>query len=359
MTRFKRKSAAATWLVPALALAGAVSTAGPALAQGCVCVRQSQPVFGTGDPYLKAKEFQLSSTYRYNYSNKLYSGSDVAAGAPKVRREQHIVDVAGTYALDQQTNVTLTVPFADLRFGLGVPSGDPDVAHTSGIGDVTLVARRWLMNCPEHPKQNVSVGFGIKLPTGNYDARDSFRNGAGVRDVRYLDISSQPGDGGVGLIFDLQAFKQFKEGTAFLSGTYLANPRNTNGTPSLMAGLMGSAVPASIRVNSVPDQFIVRGGGAIPIKSVQGLSLSLAGRLEGVPVGDLFGSEDGFRFAGYVVFIEPGLVYTRGADTLSIGVPVRVHGKIRDTESAPGPDMGTLVPYSVIVSYAHRFGKGR
>jgi len=357
--RFSRNPVSARWLTPVLAVAGTLIMSGPALAQGCVCVRQSQPVFGGGDPYLKPQEWQLSSTYRYNYSNKLYSGSDVAAGAPKVRREQHILDVAGTYALDQQTNLTLTVPFADLRFGLGVPSGDPDVTHTSGIGDVTLIARRWLMNCPEHPKQNVSVGIGIKLPTGNYNAQDSFRNGAGGRDVRYVDISSQPGDGGVGLILDFQAFKQFSEGTAFLSGTYLANPRNTNGTPSLMAGIMGSAVPASIRVNSVPDQFILRGGGAIPIKGAKGLSLSLAGRLEGVPVGDLFGDDDGFRFAGYVVFIEPGLVYSRGADTFSIGVPVRVHGKIRDTETAPGPDMGTLVPYSVIVSYAHRFGKGK
>lgn len=342
-----------------LALAGTAITAVPSLAQGCVCVRQSSPVFGFGDPYLRPKEWQLSSTYRYNYSNKLYSGTDVAPGAPDVKRVQHILDVAGTYAIDRQTNLTLTVPFADLRFGLGVPPpSSPDTVHTSGVGDITLVARHWILETDQHPSDNVSLGFGLKLPTGNYDARDSFRNGAGNRAVRYVDISSQPGDGGFGMIFDFQAFKQLKGGTLFASGAYVANPRNTNGTPSLMVGLMGAGAPPRARENSVPDQFILRGGGAVPIKGVKGLSLSLAGRLEGVPKNDLIGDEEGFRFAGHVVFIEPGLVYSRGADTLSVNVPVRVHGKISNIDTTPGPDMGTLVPYSVIVSYAHRFGKG-
>jgi hypothetical protein len=52
-------------------------------------------------------------------------------------------------------------------------------------------------------------------------------------------------------------------------------------------------------------------------------------------------------------------VYSRGADSLSVSVPVRVHGKISNIDTTPGPDMGTLVPYSLIVSYSHRFGKGR
>lgn len=42
-----------------------------------------------------------------------------------------------------------------------------------------------------------------------------------------------------------------------------------------------------------------------------------------------------------------------------MSVPVRVHGKIQDIDTTPGPDMGTLSPYSVIVTYSHRFGAGR
>lgn len=332
---------------------------GTAWAQGCICARQTQPVFSPDQsPYLKKGQWQLSSSYRFNRSDTLYSGSKKAPGAPEVIRKQHIFDVAGTYAITEQTNLTLTVPFADNSFGLGVPPPrDPDVARTSGIGDVQLVARHWLLKCPDHPNENISLGLGVKFPTGNYDARDSFRNGAGVRDVRFVDISTQPGDGGVGLILDLQAFKRFKNVTAFFSGTYLANPRETNGTPSLPFALMGAGAPPNARVNSVPDQYVARLGAAVPIKGVKGLSLSLAGRLEGVPPSDLIGGDKGFRFAGYAVFIEPGLTYTTGRDSFSVNVPVTIHRRIQNIDSTPGPDMGTIVPYSVIFTYSHRFGK--
>lgn len=330
-----------------------------AWAQGCICARQTQPIFGPNQsPYLKKGQWQLSSSYRYNRSDTLYSGSKKAPGAPEVIRVQHIFDVSGTYAFTEQTNLTLTVPFGDYRFGLGVPPpSDPDEVHTSGIGDVQLVARHWLLNCPKHPNGNVSFGLGVKFPTGNYDARDSFRNGAGVRDVRFVDISSQPGDGGFGVILDLQAFKKWKNVTGFFSGTYLINPRETNGTPSLPFALMGAGAPPNARVNSVPDQYVARLGAAVPIKGLKGLSFSLAGRLEGVPPSDLIGGDSGFRFAGYAVFVEPGLTYTTGRDSFSINVPVTVHRRIQNIDSTPGPDMGTVVPYSVIFTYSHRFGK--
>jgi hypothetical protein len=250
------------------------------------------------------------------------------------------------------------VPYGDFRFGLGVPPpSSPDEIHTSGIGDIQLVARHWLLKCPAHPNENVSIGLGVKFPSGNYDAHDAFRNGAGVRAVRAVDISSQPGDGGVGIVFDVQAFKRWKSLTGYFSGTYLVNPRETNGTPSLPFALMGFGAPPDAWVNSVPDQYVARLGVAVPIKAVKGLSLSLGPRLEGVPPKDLIGGSGGFRFAGYALFIEPGLSYTSGRDTWALSVPVTVHKRIQNIDSTPGPDMGTIVPYSVIFSYSHKFGK--
>lgn len=167
------------------------------------------------------------------------------------------------------------------------------------------MARRWRLDCPKHPNANVSLGFGLKLPTGNYDARDSFRDMAGNRAARYLDISSQPRDGGVGLICNFQAFHQMNDSTLFASGTYLANPRNANGTPSLIVGLMSAGAPPGARVSSGRDQYVLLGGVIVPISAKRGLSQSLAGRLEGIRTDDLFGDSDGVRSAGYAVSIEP------------------------------------------------------
>ena len=355
----RKTSRSAAQLLAATTLLVIVGGAGEALAQGCICARQTQPVFGgQGDPYLKRGEWQLGFAYRYQHSNTLYVGSDEAVGVPKVNRTQHIVDLSGTYALSRQTNVTLTVPFADLRFGLGVPPpSDPDRTHTSGIGDVTLVARHWLMNCDHHPGGNLSLGLGVKFPTGNYDAEDAFRDGAGVRRVRPVDISTQPGDGGTGLILDLQGFRRFKNFTIFAGGTYLSNPRDTNGTASLPFAIMGAGVPRNVRVNSVPDQYVARVGVATPAKRSKGLSISLAARIEGVPADDLFGDSNGFRFAGYGLFIEPGIAYTRGQSTWALSAPVRVHQNITSLSHTPGPNPGTVVPHAILFSYSRRFGK--
>jgi hypothetical protein len=42
-----------------------------------------------------------------------------------------------------------------------------------------------------------------------------------------VDISVNPGDGGWGVILDLQGYKQLGRFTTFSSGTWLANPRDT------------------------------------------------------------------------------------------------------------------------------------
>jgi hypothetical protein len=311
-------------------------------------------------PYLQAGEWQLGASYRYQQSRKFFSGTEEATGAPEVRRTQHIIDVGATYALDQQTNLTLNVPFVDLNFGLGLPppGGSIDSVHTSGIGDVSLVARRWLLNCPSHPNGNISLGFGLSFPTGNDEARDRFTDPNGVRRLRPVDISSQPGSGGLGLVFDLQAFQRAGDATVFLSGSYLAQPKDTNDTLSLPSGLMGPQnTPARIRFNSVPDQYVGVLGAAVPIKRVPGLSLSFAGRIAGIPTEDFLGDSDGFRFAGYGVYVEPGISYTRGASTWAISAPVKVHQNAQDVPATPGPDIATFAPYQIIVSYSRRIGR--
>jgi hypothetical protein len=48
------------------------------------------------------------------------------------------------------------------------------------------------------------------------------------------------------------------------------------------------------------------------VKPLRGLALSIGGRMEGVPVRDAFGASNGFRRPGYVISIEPGMMYEHG-----------------------------------------------
>src|SRR5262249_48320279 len=165
----------------------------------------------------------------------------------------------------------------------------------------------------------------LKLPTGKPDVTDTVMTANGPV-TQIVDQSIQLGDGGVGVAFDMQAYKAVKFMTFFMAGTYLINPRNTNGVKT-------GRGRASEAIMSVPDQYIARGGVAVPTPKIRGLSLSVAGRMEGIPVRDLIGKSEGFRRPGYAISIEPGLLYSRGRDTWSVSLPIAVERNRRRSVS--------------------------
>ena len=72
------------------------------------------------------------------------------------------------------------------------------------------------------------------MPTGESDAQDVYPDSRGLNNqLRFVDQSVQPGDGGWGIVAEAQVFRRIKRVMLFGSGNYLVNPRNTNGTPSL------------------------------------------------------------------------------------------------------------------------------
>src|SRR5207245_2669846 len=148
-----------------------------------------------------------------------------------------------------------------------------------------------------------------------------------------VDQSIQPGDGGWGVLLNLQSYRRAGHATLFGAVTYLANPRDTNGTPSVIdgLGLSGNQAFADLLVNSVPDQYFVRTGISVPIPKWH-LSASAAFRIEGVPRYDLFGGSHGFRRPGYETYAEPGVTFASGRSTWSLYVPI---GLVRNREPNP------------------------
>jgi hypothetical protein len=318
-------------------------------------------------PYLEPGKWQLDATFRWLDSDRHFAGTEEQVERHElgnfVINRQRLLDLSPTYALTRQTNLSLSVPF--LAYGSwSIPKpirpvpGPRETQSTSGLGDLSLVARHWMFNTARHERGNVSLGAGLKFPTGNYRATDEFTNLVGdLRRRKPVDQSIQPGDGGLGVVLDLQGFQHVGSAVFFASGSYLINPRNTNGTPSIIATLFdGLEVPdhlAHLTVNSVPDQYIARAGVGVPVPRITGLAVTLAARIEGVPPKDLIGRSEGFRRPGYAIFVEPGLIYTRGRDTFSLSAPVATQ-RNRQADFSGFEGDATFADYFFVFSYSRR-----
>jgi hypothetical protein len=321
----------------------AVGAARPASAQGCLLTRSMAPILGAQlSPYLQPGEWQVGANYRQFTADHQYQGEDlspaVTALGTNVISKMRYLDVTATYALTTQWNVTVAAPFIlEATSNRALPStvaGSPRFTHSSsGLADMTVGVRHWFMNCDVNPHQNFSVGVGVKMPTGHSNATDAFPNAQGldVRD-RPVDQSIQLGDGGWGLAISVEAFRAFSRISTFASGVYVINPKGQNDTlspPALLNPAGPNAVAEAQRFNTVSDSYLIRAGVGVAVPKVTGLSATMALRMEGVPINDLFGSTQGFRRPGYYTTLEPGAIVAVGRSMLFFNVPVRVHQNVR------------------------------
>ncbi len=208
--------------------------------------------------------------YRYFHSFRDFNANGDEVNIPFIKNDTYVDlwDVSATYAVTKRISLTLELP---IQYGSRTNSAEHDGVHVhtmraAGIGDMRLSANFWLLNTDKHPDQNISLGLGVKAPTGDDAASDySFRPTG--PELRPVDPAIQPGDGGWGIILSGNAFaKLYKNTFAYLNGFYLINPRETNGVhtvnfdvPPFTHGDKG------LMFDSVPDQSMVRGGLAAAI----------------------------------------------------------------------------------------------
>ena len=224
------------------------------------------------------------------------------------------------------------------------------VSHGSGIGDMSVSnGHVWLLDPGREipPKHNISFAFGVKLPTGNEGVTDVV-NGRTV----VVDQSIQVGDGGWGFAIGTDIYKRLPwKMTAYSSGLYLFNPRNTN-------GVLTGRGRASESIMSVSDQYLGRAGVLFHVPKTRGLTASFGARMEGVPVRDAFGKSDGFRHPGYAISLEPGVNYVRGRDTWSFSVPVPIErnrrANVSDIRDGRHGD-AAFADYLIVAGWSHRF----
>jgi hypothetical protein len=225
------------------------------------------------------------------------------------------------------------------------------------MGDVSLVASMWVFEPNQHGQWNISAGLGVKAPTGNSGGQDTYHLLSGT-EQRFVDPSTQLGDGGWGLIAQVEAYRRlFHRTSAYVAGSYLANPRDhSNATIRTAFGIVPVAVT---------DEFSAHAGVTYVLLPRHGLTFSLGGRIDGVPVHDRFGSGDeSFRRPGYVAYVEPNVnwvlarsPFSSKGSTFSVSLPYSVaRDRMRNTlDIANGKHGGgDFAKYLLFLAYSKR-----
>lgn len=360
-----------TSLLAAAAVLGAIADAA---GQGCIPIRSfgaaALPDMASLD---HARPWQVSLGYRYLDADRYFQGtqelSDMPGMAPgeQVINTVHSFDLGVSYTFKTRYSLSLSLPIQhgertsrEEHLGMDRLDLPQYTTRATGIGDLRLVGDYWLFNPERSPHGNLAVGLGVKFPTGSHDETDDFTTPAGIVN-QPVDQAIQPGDGGWGLIMQLQGFQRIVDRLDFYgNGFYLANPREQNGTARVPVVMGGQAMPtAPDSENSVPDQYLVRGGLSYAVWPKAGLAVSLGGRLEGSPSSDLIGGDDGFRRPGYTVSIEPGLNWMYKRHGLAITAPVAMERNRQrsqtDRELGRAMYPGSFADWTLLVSYAFRF----
>jgi hypothetical protein len=326
-------------------------------------------------------KWQATFGYRHFRSFRHFVGSveqnaeNVAKGtAERDRASTNVINhvyqpsIGASYGVTDRFSVSADLPYLHARRrSPGPPTGrNPTfVTGASAISDLTLTGRYWLGEPAKHSDWNVSVGLGFKLPTGNDRAEDDFllrvENDVRITESRPVDQSIQPGDGGYGLVPEIQAFKVLGRFVAFASGSYLINPRETN--DFLRSGPTTSIDTSGAENHylSIADQYAARVGVATSVKKL-GVNLGL--RWEGTRASDLIGGDRGRRRPGYTLGIDPGVSYAWNGNSISLNVPYAIR-RVRNQNYADKLESletghfengdAAFADYAILVGFSRRF----
>jgi hypothetical protein len=339
-------------------------------AQGCVAASGSG--MSCELEFHETQRWQVGVGYRWFESDRHFRGTheekNRRAEGSEVINNSHFTDVALTYAFSPRYSATLTVPYVSHDRSQVVRNSQREILrrfHTqsSGLADVRIEGNGWLFDPMSDTRGNVLFGLGIELPTGKKDVRDTFQtfhgaSGQIVAQERTVDQSIQPGDGGYAVALSVYAYRDLAPNwRAYFNGNYDVTPQEKNGVPTFRSNPFEAEM-------SIVDRYLARGGLEYMIRAIHGLTLSLGGRMEGVPVHDLIGGSKGFRRPGYSVAVEPGVAYTSANWNARLYVPVAVQRNrqqsVPDKQQSAATGVRSVgdaafADYAIMVSAGYRF----
>ena len=362
-----------------LALALAFPGAPEGKAQGCVAVRNNP-----GTPILpgdftnfmaSASRWVGSVSYRWLYSDRHFTEDSEQPErqelGTEVINDVHSVDVSATYGISDRWSVTFTLPFsyADrssiyehaATFAEFSDTSRRSTMHAGGLGDVRLVTDYWLFDTHKHMDGNIAFGIGLEAPTGDDKASDIVNRSTGPV-YRPVDPSIQPGDGGWGIILQMQGYQKLAQNLyGYVGGAYMLTPEEQSDTEFTIADLpiLQGLLTEELRHNTIADQYTGRFGLTYFVLPEKGLSLSLGPRIDGVPANDAIGGSLGFRRPGFSISVEPGISLAYKQHNFSVTTPVAVY---RFRERSAAEDLldrsagdSAFADFLVFATYSIRF----
>lgn len=319
-----------------LFLAFAFMHSNPVRSQGCVVVRNISGFgqYNLSDNAFSTSNWQINLNTRYFKAFRDFKGTE---DQKTPARNQSIVhsfsmDLSVSRFLHKGWSYNISLPIIVNSRSTTLEHGGANTprytTHSFGIGDLRLTLYKWLLRPSVSQKGNVQIGLGIKLPTGDYKYQDYFVRNDSTKVLAPVNPSIQLGDGGTGIITEMNGFYLFNRSVSVYGNFYyLISPREQNGVSTTFG-----RTPTSLQLKtgnteaSVTDQFSARVGINLNLNK---LSLSAGLRHEGVPVYDLFGGSNGTRRAGYNLSVEPGIIYKMKRATYYAYIPVMISRKVK------------------------------
>jgi hypothetical protein len=372
-------------------------------AQGCVAVRQMGGLtpMSTGGYTLMKGEFQVGGNYRYFHSWRHFVGKEEQPDRQKhgggfdangkelgnaVNIYSHSFDITMSYGLTDRLQLNVAIPYVHNERSqvLTMDNGDKHrySVYAQGLGDIRVNAGYWVFDPHHATRGNLMLGLGIKTNSGNYHAMDVAPQSDGTFKSVVMDQAIQPGDGGIGFSLELQGFTQLYKGLyGFVNGYYVFNPRQSNGSfksaPTVVKDQDGNVLGTlnGYNVYASPDQYFTRAGVMTSVGKTKAVTLSLAGRFEGIPAYDVFGGQVAYRRPGYVVAVESGVSVRYGKHSLGLFVPYNfIKNRIQSAADRASQNLQNSVitneaqkvhvqgdaafaDYSININYAYRLGR--
>jgi hypothetical protein len=324
------------------------------------------PGFGVqGTGYPAKGDWSVTFAWRYQKSDRHYVGDEYQAIrdelGTQVINHVNLADLTIRYQASKRTELSLGMPYFMGTRSQTVrdPTGELQRFQTAarGLSDIMFTSHRWMFDPDLHPGGNLQLGVGVKIPTGQDNATDTFLVASGsavTQQIRTVDQSIQPGDGGFGILVDASAFTAIASGKASLyaGGAYLS-------TPGEKSNVQTYRTAPGEEVMSIADQYLARGGIAFPIPKSVNMTFSAGLRAEGVPVHDLIGGSNGFRRPGIAVSFEPAVnMIVKGKNAVTLAVPVAIYRN----RFASVPDLArgahgdaAFANYLILGGYSRRF----
>jgi hypothetical protein len=339
-----------------------------AFAQGCVAAHSPQPTISGLDPSGSHTTLgglhglTVTTGFRTYSSFKHYVGTVYQRQRELAHNEvQNHVDL---FDLDLDYQWTPRISFQASIPGMEATrhsQGSINTYRSGGIGDVLVGVQSWVWRPPTESHGNIAFNAQLKLPTGINDAKGTTILANGTTQTRPFDESIQPGDGTWGFGVGTEAYREFYFHTyGYFTGSWLFSPQDTTGVQTFRPAPGENVVSAT-------DQYLWRGGFSHAVPAVggprlrnytRGLALSMGGRMEGIPVRDAFGKSNGFRRPGYVISVEPGLMYSHGRWMANLSGPMAIERNrkisVTDIENHSHGD-AAFANYTVIAGLSHTF----